>query len=62
MTTLCLCDWVETKVDRERRLALSAAPLSDSRNTNAMAEKAVLPITPHQMARRDTPLQPEHLS
>jgi hypothetical protein len=21
MTTLCLCDWVETRADRERRLA-----------------------------------------
>ena len=24
MTTLCLCDWVETDLDRQRRLALTA--------------------------------------
>jgi hypothetical protein len=62
VTTLCLCDWVETRVDRERRLALNAtAPPGDNRNTTVAADKAALLIASRPMARRDAPLQPEYI-
>ena len=63
MTTLCLCDWVETREEKERRLELKgSAPLTDSRNTNANAEKSILSIAARLMVPDRTPLQLEHLS
>lgn len=57
MTTLCLCDWVETALDRERRLALSAQANVEVAAT-ATAQTALL--APPRESVAATPSHPEH--
>ena len=45
MTTLCLCDWVESSADRERRLnAAPGAGLTDLRAIASSAAGRAMPI------------------
>lgn len=65
MTTLCLCDWVETMADREMRIrsTVAAAVLTDNRAASTPTVKLSQLCEPPLRPRAILPIiNPEYIS